>query len=52
MSSNHLPYLISAYSFFVVIMLWDFFAPRLRFKSIIREAKNRATREQRRGQKA
>jgi heme exporter protein D len=50
MTSNHIPFLIAAYAIFVILMAWDFIAPRLRLKSIIREAKNRIAREQRRGQ--
>ncbi len=44
--SNHLPYVIAAYSVFVVVLAWDFLAPRLQLRRILRQAQLRSKRRQ------
>ncbi len=44
--NNHLPYVIAAYSVFVVVLAWDFLAPRLQLRRILRQAQSRSKRRQ------
>ena len=42
--SNHLPYVIAAYSVFVLVLAWDFLAPRWQLRRILRQARLRSRR--------
>ncbi|MEP6633269.1 MAG: heme exporter protein CcmD [Luteimonas sp.] len=39
-------YIIAAYSVFVVVLLWDFLAPRLQMRQLLRAARLRLQRQQ------
>ncbi|MBD9369099.1 heme exporter protein CcmD [Xanthomonas sp. XNM01] len=41
---SYLPYVIGAYAVFVVVLLWDFLAPRLQIRRELRAARLRARR--------
>lgn len=41
---SYLTYVIAAYLVFVVVLLWDWVAPRIQLKQELRTAKLRATR--------
>ena len=42
---SYLPYVIGAYAVFVLVLLWDFLAPRLQVRRQLRAARLRARRE-------
>ncbi|WP_374011789.1 heme exporter protein CcmD [Pseudoxanthomonas koreensis] len=44
---SYLPYVIGAYAVFVLVVLWDFLAPRLQVRRELRAALLRARRERR-----
>ncbi len=44
---SYLPYVIGAYAVFVVVLLWDFLAPRLQIRRELRAARLRAQRVRR-----
>jgi heme exporter protein D len=44
---SYLPYVIGAYAVFVLVLLWDFLAPRVQVGRTLRAARLRATRERR-----
>jgi len=41
---SYLPYLVGAYAVFVLVLLWDFLAPRLQLRRELRAARLRAVR--------
>ena len=41
---TYLPYLVAAYAVFVLVLLWDFLAPRLQLRRELRAARLRAVR--------
>ncbi|QWP75088.1 heme exporter protein CcmD [Lysobacter sp. K5869] len=43
---THVPYLIGAYSVFVVVLAWDYLATHLRIRRELRLARQRAERAQ------
>jgi heme exporter protein D len=42
---SYLPYVIGAYAVFVLVLLWDFLAPRLQLRRELRAVRLRAQRE-------
>lgn len=42
---SYLPYVIGAYAVFVLVLAWDFVAPRLQLRRELRAARLRARRE-------
>jgi heme exporter protein D len=42
---SYLPYVIGAYAVFVLVLLWDFLAPRLQLRRQLRAVRLRALRE-------
>jgi heme exporter protein D len=42
---NYWNYVIAAYLVFVVVLLWDFVAPRIQVRQLLRAAKVRASRQ-------
>lgn len=41
---SYLPYVIGAYVFFAVVLLWDFVVPRLQIRQLLRTARSRKVR--------
>lgn len=44
---TYLPYVIGAYAFFAIVLLWDFVVPRLQIRQQLRAARARGTRSAR-----
>ena len=42
---SYLGYVVAAYAVFVVVLAWDFIAPKLQLRQQLRAAKLRAARE-------
>jgi heme exporter protein D len=42
---SYLPYVIGAYAVFVLVLLWDFLAPRLQLRRDLRAVRLRVRRE-------
>ena len=42
---SYLPYVIGAYAVFVLVLLWDFLAPRLHLRRELRAVRLRVRRE-------
>lgn len=42
---NYLGYVAAAYAIFAVVLLWDFLAPRLRIRQVLRSVRLRARRD-------
>jgi heme exporter protein D len=49
---SYLHYVIAAYAVFVLVLAWDFVAPRLQLRRLLRDARLRGSRQQRRGKPA
>nr|ART39529.1 J45 [uncultured bacterium] len=41
---SYLPYVIAAYAVFALVLLWDFFVPRLQVRRLLRDARLRGSR--------
>ncbi len=52
MNPHHVPFLIAAYSVFIVVLLWDFVAARWQIRKALRDARQRRERQQRQRGKA
>jgi heme exporter protein D len=42
---TYLEYVIAAYAVFAIVLIWDFVAPRLKIRSVLRDVRMRAKRE-------
>ncbi|WDS36546.1 heme exporter protein CcmD [Pseudoxanthomonas sp.] len=49
---TYLHYVIAAYAVFVLVLAWDFIVPRLQIRRLLRDARQRGSRQRRRGKPA